>query len=167
MQLNFDTINSFKWTIVKTVLTLMFSALGILLIHFISDFSLYLEHTRNEGSTITKIALFQLINSFLVPVLAFVAIIRNSSRLWCVPYIWCLLQPASTGVLLCHDNVENQPSLPSPTYPCMHVRLCSSESFLGTAGPLVITEHSSVLSSACIAKECAQQNPPSSPTKCT
>ena len=84
LQFNIDTVDSLKWTIIKTVLTLMFSALGILLIHYISDFSLFLKHTRNEGSTITKIALFQLINSFLVPVLAFVAFGRDTSRLWCV-----------------------------------------------------------------------------------
>lgn len=84
VQLSFATVESLKWTIVKTVLTLSFSALGILLIHYISDFSLFVKHTRNEGSTFTKIALFQLINSFLVPVAAFGFSGRDSFSLWYV-----------------------------------------------------------------------------------
>jgi hypothetical protein len=96
VQLSLDTLVSLKWTIAKTVLTLSFSALGILLIHYISDYSLFVKHTRNEGSTITKIALFQLINSFLVPVAAFFVSGPDSFQLWCVPscHLCCSRLPA-------------------------------------------------------------------------
>jgi hypothetical protein len=60
------------WTLAKTVAVLLFSNLGIGLIHILSDYSLFLTYTHNVGSTVTKIAVFQLINSFAVPLLAIV-----------------------------------------------------------------------------------------------
>lgn len=59
-----------SWTIVKTVVVLLFSNLGIGLIHILSDYSLFTTYTHNVGSTVTKIAVFQLINSFAVPLVA-------------------------------------------------------------------------------------------------
>lgn len=54
----------------KTVAVLLFSNLGIGLIHILSDYSLFLTYTHNVGSTVTKIAVFQVINSFAVPLIA-------------------------------------------------------------------------------------------------
>jgi hypothetical protein len=83
VQLNPETLRSLKWTIVKAVMSLLFSSLGVVIIHLLSDYSLFVKHTRNEASTITKIALFQLINSFLVPLVAFVISGDDPYRLWC------------------------------------------------------------------------------------
>jgi drug/metabolite transporter (DMT)-like permease len=83
VQLNPETLRSLKWTIVKAVMSLLFSSLGVVIIHLLSDYSLFVKHTRNEASTITKIALFQIINSFLVPLVAFVVSGNDPYRLWC------------------------------------------------------------------------------------
>ena len=71
---------------------------GIGLIHILSDYSLFLTYTHNVGSTVTKIAVFQLINSFAVPLIAIAGfgIFRPGGQqdeisLWCDSASCCLL----------------------------------------------------------------------------
>jgi hypothetical protein len=80
-----------KWTILKTLSTLVFSNLGTGLIHILSDWSLFLKYTNNVGSTVTKVAVFQLMNSFLVPFLAF--FFDFSSRKEGIPHRQEMVEP--------------------------------------------------------------------------
>lgn len=87
------------YTILKTLAVLSFSNAGVGLIHILSDNSLFLTYTHNVGSTVTKIAVFQLINSFAVPLIAIgwgvLALRRGGENteigLWCDAPSCCML----------------------------------------------------------------------------
>lgn len=91
----FSSLTSWRWTVIKTLANLFFSELGLSVIQYLADYSLFYTRTQSVGSMVTKIAVFQLFNSFAVPLAAFsfdhwmnnlLSGVQGSSvgrRLWC------------------------------------------------------------------------------------
>ena len=90
-------LSGWRWTVIKTVANLFFSELGLSAIQYLANYSLFYTRTQSVGSMVTKIAVFQLINSFAVPLAAFswdhwmnnlLNGVKGTSvgrRLWCAP----------------------------------------------------------------------------------
>lgn len=64
-------LSGWRWTVIKTLANLFFSELGLTVIQYLANYSMFYTRTQSVGSMVTKIAVFQLINSFAVPLAAF------------------------------------------------------------------------------------------------
>jgi hypothetical protein len=76
------------WTLIKAIVTVLFSSIGETLILLTSDYELHSTNTANIGSAVTKLAIFMLLNSYVVAVLAVIIAARlqsgqSAEESWC------------------------------------------------------------------------------------
>lgn len=70
MQKATDALKLWKFTIGKAIATMLFSGLGTVLCLFITDIELYLTSTQHTASMVVKLTVFNLLNGFVVPLIA-------------------------------------------------------------------------------------------------
>ena len=82
--------------ILKAVSTFIFSSIGSLLINLTTNYELHQTSTASIGATVTKLAIFNLMNSFVIAIIAVEAATRDDGV-----SVWCALQsPHPPGVRL-------------------------------------------------------------------
>jgi hypothetical protein len=86
-------VENYQWTLAKLVANTAFSLLGTWLMQILFDHSLFMTHTKQVGTEVFQLALFQIINFFAVPVCAhsFGLVGRRSGiaagTLWCAFFL--------------------------------------------------------------------------------
>jgi hypothetical protein len=100
-----ESAKAWKFTIMKAIATAIFSSCGSMLIGFISDIELYMTTNKYVGATLSKLSIYMLINSFVVPVAAIALsdVIDNGSErtgLWYEPARPTLHMPGVVSAIL-------------------------------------------------------------------
>ena len=62
------------WTLIKAVVTVGFSSVGQMVIQLTSDYERHSTSTATLGSSITKLSIFSLLNSYVIAILAVVSV---------------------------------------------------------------------------------------------
>jgi hypothetical protein len=88
-----------KFTILKAIAALLFSNLGTILIQLTSDYELHTTSTANVGSTVFKLSVFYLMNTFVVTIIAvYIATRRANISNSSAQSVWCAAARATQAI---------------------------------------------------------------------